>query len=115
MNMKKLLLTSGLVMAMALPAAAQNRDSDGDVISVIDFTPLVLPKNIFYIILSTHPTFQYEFNTTTMIDGGLAPPQEVSISGTTYQVERSGGEIYLLPDAARSDFAPLWCRHPATA
>ncbi|MFT7596177.1 MAG: hypothetical protein ACI8R4_003511 [Paracoccaceae bacterium] len=97
--MKKLFLTSGLVLMMALPAVAQNRDSDGDVISVIDYTsvPIFDGKPVYYT-LGTDPKTLYQFDTSTVVDAGVVLPEQVSISGTTYQVERTGNDIFLLPD-----------------
>ena len=94
--MTNILLTCGIGLVLALPAAAQNRDSDGDVISVINYTfvPVVDDKLVYYA-LGTNPNVKYQFDATTQIDGGVVLPEQVSISGTVYRVEQTGSDVFL--------------------
>lgn len=108
--MIKTLSTSGLVLALALPAVAQNRDSDGDVISVIDYTSL---KNVYYT-LSTDPDIKFRFGIISPVQGGDVLPERVLISGTVHRVEKTGNNVFPLPQGSNQRVRANLCKRPAS-
>lgn len=106
MTLKNALVIATLVAAAAMPAAAQFRDSDGNVISVIDYDYIKKPDGVYYTLYTTTGV-QYQVLPTTMMDGVTSVPEQtpvpgqvsvleqVSVQGQTYRVESSGTQIYL--------------------
>ena len=116
--MKRILLISSVTIALALPVTAQNRDSDGDVLSTLPYTydrdsdGNVVSAiyrdsdgNVISVIYATDDIFLYDEVGTVEVtpevfaeitpDDSIAPPQQVAVNGLAYAVTTLHDRIFL--------------------
>ncbi len=95
-------LLAALCLSVAVPALAQNRDSDGDVISVIKPYPIKYYYRTdtgdmkYYFELADRPVAIALTDTGADAGGTLQP---VTVAGQPMVLERSGNDVYLLNPA----------------